>query len=52
MTSVAHADGTAYNVLNSRPLSPAHANGQVALEKDEKALVNEIGMNMPLYLLI
>ena len=43
MTSVAHADGTAYNVLNSRPLSPAHANGQVALEKDEKALVNEIG---------
>lgn len=52
MTSVAHSDGTAYNVLNSRPLSPAHANGQVALEKDEKALVNEIGMNMPLYLLI
>lgn len=52
MTSVAHADGTAYNVLNSKPLSPAHANGQVALEKDEKALVNEIGMNMPLYLLI
>ena len=43
MTSVAHADGTAYNVLNSKPLSPAHANGQVALEKDEKALVNEIG---------
>ena len=42
MTSVAHADGTAYNVLNSKPLSPAHANGQVALEKDEKALVNEM----------
>ena len=41
MLSPAHADGTAYNTLN---MSPAHANGKVSLPNDEKALVNEIGM--------
>ena len=39
MLSVAHASGTAYNVLN---LKPAYAKGSVALPRDEKALVNEI----------
>ena len=39
----AHASGTAYNVLNMKQLSPAHAGGNVALKHDEKALVNEIG---------
>ena len=27
MLSPAHANGTAYNVLNMRPLSPAHVSG-------------------------
>lgn len=39
MLSPALASGTAYNVLN---LIPAHASGNVALQKDEKALVNEL----------
>ena len=45
MTSVAHAhaDGTAYNVLNMKPISPAHARGDITLPQNEKALVNEIG---------
>lgn len=41
MLSPAHADGTAYNVLNT---IPAYSNGNVALSKNEKALVNEIGV--------
>lgn len=45
MTSVAHASGTAYNVLNMKPLSSAHAKGDVALKHDEQALVNEVGIN-------
>lgn len=40
MLSAAHADGTAYNVLN---LKPAYANGKVALSQNEEALVNELG---------
>lgn len=40
MIRVAHADGTAYNVLN---YSTAYANGNVALNGDENALVNELG---------
>ncbi len=43
MTSVAHADGTAYNVLNYQRLSPSHAGGRVSLPADEYALTNEIG---------
>ena len=43
-TSIAHADGTAYNVLNMRPLSSAHAKGDISLNNDEKALVNEVGV--------
>lgn len=39
MLSPAHADGTAFNTLN---ISPAHAGGNVAIQKDEKALVNEL----------
>lgn len=45
MTSVAHASGTAYNVLNMKPLSSAHVKGEVALKHDEQALVNEVGIN-------
>lgn len=45
MTSIAHASGTAYNVLNMKPLSSAHAKGEVALKHDEQALVNEVGVN-------
>lgn len=44
-TSIAHASGTAYNVLNMKPLSSAHADGNVALKHDEQALVNEVGIN-------
>lgn len=40
LLSPAHASGTAYNVINS---IPAHADGDVALPKDEKALINELG---------
>ena len=39
MLRVAHASGTAYNVLN---YSTAHADGNVALQSNEKALVNEL----------
>lgn len=45
MTSVAHASGTAYNVLNMKPLSSAHAKGEVALKHDEQALINEVCIN-------
>ena len=45
MTSIAHASGTAYNVLIIKPLSSAHAKGEVALKHDEQALVNEVGIN-------
>ena len=41
MLSPAYADGTAYNVLNT---IPAYANGKVSLPQDEKALVNEVGI--------
>lgn len=41
MLSPARANGTAYNTLN---MSPAHAGGNVSLPKDEKALVNEVGI--------
>lgn len=43
MLSVAKADGTAYNVLNYKRLSPSHAGGNVALLSDENALTNEVG---------
>lgn len=43
MLSHAHASGTAYNVLNMKQLSPAHAGGNVALKHNEQALVNEVG---------
>ena len=43
MLSPAHASGTAYNVLNMKQLSPAHAGGNVALKHNEQALVNEVG---------
>lgn len=36
----AYVNGTAYNVINT---IPAHANGQVALQKNERAVVNELG---------
>lgn len=39
MLSPAHADGTAYNTLNTLP---AHASGDVTIQKSEKALVNEL----------
>ena len=35
---IAHADGTAYNVLNYRP---AYADGNISLPNDELSLVNE-----------
>lgn len=34
------SSGTAYNVLN---MKPAYANGKVALDKNEQAVVNELG---------
>lgn len=40
MLSPAHKDGTAYNVLNTLP---AYSNGRVGLDKDQRALVNELG---------
>ena len=40
MLSPAHADGTAYNVINYKS---AYADGKVSLPHDEKALVNEMG---------
>lgn len=45
MTSIAHANGTAYNVLNMKPLSPAHAGGNVAIQSKQRALVNEEEIN-------
>lgn len=41
MLSPAHVNGTAYNTLN---MSPAHASGNVAIQRDEKSLINEVGM--------
>lgn len=43
MLSIAHADGTAYNVLNYKRLSPSYAGGRVSLPRDEYALTNEVG---------
>ena len=40
MSAPAHAYGTAYNAIN---YTNAYANGKVALEHDEVALVNELG---------
>ena len=40
MLSPAHAEGTAYNVINYKS---AYADGKVSLPHDEKALVNEMG---------
>lgn len=40
--SPARASGTAYNVLNLKPIS-SYASGKVSLEKDEPALINELG---------
>lgn len=42
MLSVAHANGTAYNVINTKPVS-AYADGKVSLPQDEVALSNELG---------
>lgn len=44
MISPAKASGTAYNVLNT---IPAHAGGNVALPKNEQALVNEFAPQSP-----
>jgi hypothetical protein len=55
MLSPAHAQGTVktvkkngqgYNVLNYIPMS-SYANGRVALDHDEEALVNEFAPNRP-----
>lgn len=43
MLSPARASGTAYNILNMHPISNAHAKGDVALPRNEEALVNEVG---------
>lgn len=43
MISPARASGTAYNVLNTRPISSAYAGGNISLPADEEALVNELG---------
>lgn len=44
MLSPAHASGTAYNVLNTIPMSSAFANGgKVGLSENQEALVNELG---------
>ncbi|MDO4308213.1 MAG: Ig-like domain-containing protein [Eubacteriales bacterium] len=45
MLSPAKASGTAYNVLNMKPLSRAHASGKVTLPQNERALVNEEEVN-------
>lgn len=45
MISIAHASGTAYNVLNMKALSSAFANGDVAIKQNQQALVNEVGVN-------
>lgn len=46
--TVAHKDGTMHNVLNWKS---AYANGRVALNKDEVALVNELGTESLIILL-
>ena len=43
MISPAHANGTAYNVLNMRPLASANALGNVTIPKDQVSLTNEVG---------
>lgn len=43
MLSPAKASGTAYNVLNTVPYS-SYASGKVSLDKNETALVNEVGV--------
>ena len=43
MLSPAKASGTAYNTLNMIPAKNAFADGKVGLDKDETALVNELG---------
>lgn len=48
MLSVAHVDGTAYNVINTRHIS-AYADGNVSLPKDEIALSNELGQESVIY---
>lgn len=48
MSAPALASGTAYNVSNYIPVS-AYASGRVDLPQDERALVNELGIIMPLY---
>lgn len=45
MLSPAHASGTAYNVLNTKPISSAYAGGKVSLDRNERALVNEEYIN-------
>lgn len=42
--SVARSSGTAYNTINT---IPAHASGNVALQKNERALVNEFAPQAP-----
>ena len=42
MLSVAHADGTAYNVINTKRIS-GYADGSVSLPHNEVALSNELG---------
>src|SRR5699024_7688402 len=42
--SVARSSGTAYNTINT---IPAHAGGNVALPKNEQALVNEFAPQSP-----
>lgn len=48
MLSPAHVDGTAYNVINTKPIS-AYANGKVSLPHDEVALSNELGQESVIY---
>lgn len=43
LLSPAKVSGTAYNVLNTIPYS-SYASGKVSLDKDETALVNEVGV--------
>lgn len=43
MISPAHTNGTAYNVLNMRPLASANALGNVTIPKDQVSLTNEVG---------
>lgn len=48
MLSPAHVDGTAYNIINTKPIS-AYANGKVSLPHDEVALSNELGQESVIY---